>query len=234
MSSFEGLAIQMDVISGFLQMLLSFLKQPETLIASVGLVGLAIIIFAETGLLIGFFLPGDSLLFSAGLFAAAGHIGVWPMVWTLTVAAILGDATGYWIGRKIGPRLYDRPNSMLFKRSHLEQTRQFYEKHGGKTIILARFIPIVRTFAPTVAGVAGMQYRSFVAYNVVGAFVWIWSLIFAGYFLAQSVPGIDQYIHYIVIGIVIVSVLPIIIKWYRNVRAAKVQEGATPSAESGV
>lgn len=208
-------------ISELLQTLLTFLKQPETLIASAGTIGLAMIIFAETGLLIGFFLPGDSLLFSAGLFAAAGHIAVWPLVWILTAAAIIGDATGFWIGRKIGPKLYDRPNSMLFKKSHLDQTREFYEKHGGKTIILARFIPIVRTFAPTVAGVAGMPYRSFVFYNVVGAFIWIWSLLFAGYLLGQTVPGIKDYIHIIVVGIVIASVMPIAIKWYRSRSAAQ-------------
>ncbi|NBW80154.1 DedA family protein [bacterium] len=224
----------MDLLNGILQTLLSFLKQPETLIASVGLVGLALIVFAETGLLFGFFLPGDSLLFSAGLFAAAGHIQVWPMVWTLTIAAIAGDATGYWIGRKLGPKLYDRPNSILFKKSHLDQTRQFYEKHGGKTIILARFIPIVRTFAPTVAGVAGMSYRSFAAFNIIGGFVWIWSLVFAGYLLAHTVPGIDKYIHVIVVGIVIVSVLPIVFKWYKNVRGAKVADGEGQSAGSGL
>jgi membrane-associated protein len=210
----------MENMPELFQTLLTFLKQPETLIASVGLLGLTLIIFAETGLLIGFFLPGDSLLFSAGLFSAAGHIEVWPMVWTLTVAAIVGDATGYWIGRKLGAKLYDRPNSMLFKRSHLKQTQDFYEKHGGKTIILARFIPIVRTFAPTVAGVAGMPYRSFAVYNVIGGFIWIWSLIFAGYLLGRSVPGIKDYIHVIVVGIVILSVLPIVFKWYQARRSS--------------
>ena len=208
----------MENLSELIQLLISFLKQPETLIASVGLVGLTFIIFAETGLLIGFFLPGDSLLFSAGLFAAAGHIAIWPMVWTLTAAAIVGDATGYWIGRKLGAKLYDRPDSFLFKRSHLEQTRSFYEKHGGKTIILARYVPIVRTFAPTVAGVAGMPYRSFAIYNVVGGFLWIWSLLFAGYLLGRTVPGIKDYIHVIVVGIVILSVMPIVMKWLQSRR----------------
>ncbi|NBX18966.1 MAG: DedA family protein [Proteobacteria bacterium] len=210
----------METVTELVQTLLLYLKQPEALIASVGLLGLTVIIFAETGLLIGFFLPGDSLLFSAGLFSAAGHLEIWPMVWTLTIAAIAGDATGYWIGRKLGAKLYDRPDSMLFKRSHLQQTQDFYEKHGGKTIILARFIPIVRTFAPTVAGVAGMTYRSFAVYNVVGAFVWIWSLLFAGFLLGRSVPGIKDYIHYIVVGIVILSVIPIVLKWYQVRRNA--------------
>jgi membrane-associated protein len=205
----------METLNAIIQTLLLWLQNPETLIASVGLVGMTIIIFAETGLLIGFFLPGDSLLFSAGLFAAGGHLDIWSLAWILTVAAILGDATGYWIGRKLGSTLYERPDSMLFKRKHLDQTREFYEKHGGKTIILARYIPIVRTFAPTVAGVAGMSYRSFAIFNVVGAFLWIWSLLFAGYLLGRTVPGIKDYIHVIVVGIVVLSVLPIVFKWLK-------------------
>ena len=216
----------METLNAIIQTLLLWLQNPETLIASVGLVGLTIIIFAETGLLIGFFLPGDSLLFSAGLFAAGGHLDIWSLAWILTVAAILGDATGYWIGRKLGSTLYDRPDSMLFKRKHLDQTREFYEKHGGKTIILARYIPIVRTFAPTVAGVAGMSYRSFAFFNVVGAFLWIWSLLFAGYLLGRTVPGIKDYIHVIVVGIVVLSVLPIVFKWLK-VRGAS----ASPAVE---
>lgn len=216
----------METLNAIIQTLLLWLQNPETLIASVGLVGLTIIIFAETGLLIGFFLPGDSLLFSAGLFAAGGHLDIWSLAWILTVAAILGDATGYWIGRKLGSTLYDRPDSMLFKRKHLDQTREFYEKHGGKTIILARYIPIVRTFAPTVAGVAGMSYRNFAVFNVVGAFLWIWSLLFAGYLLGRTVPGIKDYIHVIVVGIVVLSVLPIVFKWLK-VRGAS----ASPAAE---
>ena len=216
----------METLNAIIQTLLLWLQNPETLIASVGLVGMTIIIFAETGLLIGFFLPGDSLLFSAGLFAAGGHLDIWSLAWILTVAAILGDATGYWIGRKLGSTLYDRPDSMLFKRKHLDQTREFYEKHGGKTIILARYIPIVRTFAPTVAGVAGMSYRSFAIFNVVGAFLWIWSLLFAGYLLGRTVPGIKDYIHVIVVGIVVLSVLPIVFKWLK-VRGAS----ASPAVE---
>ena len=216
----------METLNAIIQTLLLWLQNPETLIASVGLVGMTIIIFAETGLLIGFFLPGDSLLFSAGLFAAGGHLDIWSLAWILTIAAILGDATGYWIGRKLGSTLYDRPDSMLFKRKHLDQTREFYEKHGGKTIILARYIPIVRTFAPTVAGVAGMSYRSFAIFNVVGAFLWIWSLLFAGYLLGRTVPGINDYIHVIVVGIVVLSVLPIVFKWLK-VRGAS----ASPAVE---
>jgi membrane-associated protein len=206
----------MEFINSLFQTLILWLQNPETLVASAGLLGLTLIIFAETGLLIGFFLPGDSLLFSAGLFAAGGHLDVWTMAWLLTAAALLGDATGYWIGRKLGSNLYNRPDSLLFKRKHLEQTKEFYEKHGGKTIILARFIPIVRTFAPTVAGVAQMSYRTFSVYNVVGGFIWIWSLLFAGYVLGRTVPAIKDYIHVVVVGIVFLSILPLVLKWLRS------------------
>lgn len=206
----------MQFIFSFLEMAMQWLKNPQTLVAEAGLVGLAVIIFSETGLLVGFFLPGDSLLISAGLFSAGGHIPIWPMVWILTAAAIIGDATGYYIGKKLGTNLYSRKDSIFFKRKHIEHTREFYNKHGGKTIILARFIPIVRTFAPTVAGVAGMKYRSFVIYNVLGAFIWIWSLLFAGYFLGRTFPRINDHIHAVVILVVILSVLPIVVKWYKT------------------
>jgi membrane-associated protein len=206
----------MQLIIDAMATAIEWLKNPQILVAQAGLVGLALIIFAETGLLVGFFLPGDSLLISAGLFSASGYLPIWPMVWTLTAAAIIGDATGYFIGKKLGAQLYKKEDSIFFKRKHIEYTRDFYEKHGGKTIILARFIPIVRTFAPTVAGVAGMSYRSFVIYNVVGAFIWIWSLLFAGYFLGSTFPKINDHIHIVVVVVVILSVLPIVIKWIKS------------------
>ena len=206
----------MQAMINFVEMVLHWLKNPQVLVAEAGLVGLALIIFSETGLLVGFFLPGDSLLISAGLFSAGGHLPIWPMVWILTAAAIIGDATGYFIGKKLGTSLYSREDSIFFKRKHIEHTREFYEKHGGKTIILARFIPIVRTFAPTVAGVAGMKYRSFVIYNVLGAFIWIWSLLFAGYFLGRTFPKINDHIHTVVVVVVILSVLPIVIKLFKS------------------
>ncbi|NBO37912.1 DedA family protein [bacterium] len=218
-------------LNSVLQTLVTYLQQPETLIASAGLIGLTLIIFAETGLLLGFFLPGDSLLFSAGLYAAGGHLDIWPLAWALTASAILGDATGYWIGRRLGPALYNRRDSLLFKRKHLEQTREFYEKHGGKTIVLARFIPVVRTFAPTVAGIAGMPYKEFATFNIAGGFLWIWSLLFAGYLLGQTVPGIKDYIHVIVVAIVILSVLPIALKWLKAMRGqARVEAKEETSA----
>src|SRR5919108_2896713 len=150
-----------------------------------GLIGLIVIVFAETGLLIGFFLPGDSLLITAGLFAARGDFNIVWLNLTLIAAAILGDATGYWIGRRTGKALYSRPDSLFFRRDHLRITHEFYEKHGGKTIVIARFMPIVRTFAPVVAGVAEMGYHNFAIYNVVGGVGWVTSMTLGGYFLGR-------------------------------------------------
>lgn len=182
------------------------------------------IIFAETGLLIGFFLPGDSLLFVAGALAAAPNskIAIVPMMILLILAAISGDATGYLLGRRFGPGLFTRPNSRLFKREHLERTQEFYAKHGPKTIVLARFVPIVRTFAPTVAGAAGMEYRQFVTYNVAGGIGWILSMCLAGYFLG-SIPWVEKNFEKAVIGIIVLSLLPVV--WHawseRKAGAAK-------------
>ncbi|OQY67971.1 MAG: hypothetical protein B6D46_04665 [Polyangiaceae bacterium UTPRO1] len=166
------------------------------------------IVFAETGLLIGFFLPGDSLLVTAGVFAAAGHLDIWTLLTAVSAAAVIGDQVGYYIGARTGPRIFAREDSLLFKRAHLMRAHAFYERHGGKTIILARFVPIVRTFAPVVAGVAEMEYRKFVTYNVVGGILWVWSMALLGYSLGRVIPDIDRQIH-IVIGVVIVlSLLP--------------------------
>jgi len=192
---------------------------PE-LIRAVGFFGLIAIVFAETGLLIGFFLPGDSLLITAGLFAARGDFNVWMLVTVLTVAAIVGDATGYAIGKRTGRALYSRPNSLLFRREHLQITHDYYEKHGGKTIIIARFLPIVRTFAPMVAGVAEMGYTRFAVYNVVGAFLWVWSMTFAGYALGNMVPNIEQRIHYVVAIVIALSLIPPAWAWFRRKRSA--------------
>ena len=156
------------------------------------------IVFAETGLLIGFFLPGDSLLITAGLFAARGDFDIRLLVPSLTLAAIAGNATGYAIGKRTGKALYSRPDSLLFRREHLRMTHEYYEKHGGKTIIIAQFIPILRTFAPVVAGVGEMGYTRFATYNVVGAILWVGSMTLAGYALGSLVPNIEQRIHYVV------------------------------------
>jgi membrane-associated protein len=193
-----------------------------------GLIGLILIVFAETGLLIGFFLPGDSLLITAGLFAARGDFNIVTLNITLIAAAIIGDATGYWIGRRTGKALYNRPDSLLFRREHLRITHEFYERHGGKTIVIARFMPIVRTFAPMVAGVADMGYRNFVIYNVVGGVLWVSSMTLGGYFLGQLVPDIEENIHYVIAGVIFVSLLPPGIAWLRAQMGRKAMPPAPP------
>src|SRR5689334_11470330 len=168
-----------------------------------GLFGLTAIIFAETGLLFGFFLPGDSLLVTAGLFAAQPRFGlnIWLLGCLLTAASVIGNAVGYWIGHVSGPRLFRREESLLFKPRYLRQAHDFYEKHGGKTIILARFMPIVRTFVPVVAGAAGMPAGRYTMYNVVGGVLWIWSMLLIGFFLGRYIPGIDEHIETLIIVI---------------------------------
>ncbi len=188
---------------------------PE-LIRLVGLYGLIFIIFAETGLMVGFFLPGDSLLVTAGLFAARGDLDITTLLVTLTIAAIAGDATGYYIGRKAGHALYNRPNSFFFRKEHLLQTRRFYERHGGKTIILARFMPVARTFAPVVAGAADMTYRKFATYNIAGGVLWIASMTLLGYSLGLAIPDLEKRIHLVVAVVIFLSLLPAIIGWLKS------------------
>jgi membrane-associated protein len=195
-----------------------------------GLVGLILIVFAETGLLIGFFLPGDSLLITAGLFAARGDFNIVTLNLTLIAAAIVGDATGYWIGRRTGRALYSRPDSLLFRREHLRITHEFYERHGGKTIVIARFMPIVRTFAPMVAGVAEMGYRRFAMYNVAGGILWVTSMTLGGYFLGQLVPDIERNIHYVIAVVIFLSLLPPGIAWFRAQTGRRAMPPAPPSS----
>jgi len=194
----------MDVIHEFFS---NVYNVPE-LIRLVGFYGLILIVFAETGLLVGFFLPGDSLLITAGLFAARGDFDYAMLLLALIPAAIIGNATGYYIGHRTGMTLYSRPDSLLFRREHLQMTREYYEKHGGKTIILAQFIPILRTFAPVVAGVGEMGYRQFATYNVVGAILWVGSMVTAGYMLGNAIPNIESRIHYVVAVVIFISLLP--------------------------
>ena len=177
------------------------------------------IVFAETGLLAGFFFPGDSLLFTVGVVAGAGHLNVAAIIALLSVAAILGDAVGYSIGRHAGPLVFDRPSSKWFKREHLVKTQEFYQKHGGKTIIYARFVPIIRTFAPFVAGVGQMSYARFATFNIVGGIAWVVIATLAGYFLGE-IPFVKRHFEKVVIGIVLVSVLPIVIEYLRARRRA--------------
>src|SRR2546425_8964180 len=178
-----------------------------------GLIGLIVIVFSETGLLMGFLLTGGSLLIPAGRFAAKGDFNIVTLNATLIVAAILGDATGYWIGRRMGQALYNRPDSVLFRKEHLRFTHEFYERHGGKTIILARFMPIVRTFAPVVAGAAEMGYRRFATYNIIGGLGWVLSMTLSGYYLGRAGPNIESNIHYLVAAGIALSLLPPAIAW---------------------
>ena len=205
-----------------------------SLIKWAGYVGLTLIIFAETGLLVGFFLPGDSLLVTAGLLISQGFpLDLMKLGTILMIAAVVGDTVNYWFGRVTGPRIFNRDDSLLFKKKHVYRAQAFYDKHGGKTIILARFMPIIRTFAPLVAGVAGMEYKRFMAYNVFGGVLWIWSMLLTGYYLGRLVPGIDKYIELVIIAVIFLSILPGIISWWRNrgrVEAIKETDKVAPVA----
>ena len=196
----------------------------EALITWAGYVGTAIIIFAETGLLIGIFLPGDSLLVTAGWLAADGHLDIVLLGVILNVAASIGNQTGYWIGRTTGPRIFTRDDSRFFKKKYVTRAHDFYAKHGGKAIILARFVPIVRTLAPVVAGVGNMNYRKFLLYDIVGGILWVWSMVLAGYYLGQ-IPGMKDRFEYVVILIIFLSVLPMFIAWWKEKRSATATAG---------
>src|SRR5947209_2200876 len=183
---------------------------PNHLISSYGTLGIFAIIFAESGLFFGFFLPGDSLLLTAGLFAAGGKLNIWYLLPLVFVAAVLGDNVGYWFGRKTGPPLFSRPASLLFKPKNLLAARAFYDKHGGKTMILARFMPFIRTFAPIVAGAVEMPYRSFLMYNATGGLLWGVGVTLAGFALGKAFPPeiLDKYFLLIVVVVIFLSVLP--------------------------
>jgi membrane-associated protein len=194
-----------------------------------GLFGLAAIIFSETGLLVGVFLPGDSLLVTAGLFAAKGYLNIYALTPALTLAAICGNSLGYFIGRATGPRVFKRENSLFFNKNHAIRAHEFYEQYGKKTIVLAQFMPVIRTFSPVIAGVAGMRFSTFIAYNILGAFLWIWSMLGIGFFLGNYIPGIDQHIEIVVVIVIFISLLPGIIggiraRRKRRYRAATVTE----------
>ena len=205
----------------FLSEFFGRLRDLPALVQWAGYVGLTLIIFAETGLLAGFFLPGDSLLVTAGLLAAnpAFGLNVWLLGAILTVAAIVGDSVGYAVGKATGPRIFTREDSLFFHRKHLLTAQAFYERHGGKTVVIARFMPIARTFAPVVAGVGQMRYAAFLAYNVVGGVLWIWSMLLTGYVLARTVPGVAQHVEKIILLVIFLSILPGLIAWWRERRA---------------
>jgi membrane-associated protein len=184
-----------------------------SIIKTVGLIGVVAIVFAESGLLIGFFLPGDSLLFTAGFLASQKIDGkeifnIWLLVPLCFLAAVLGDNVGYWFGKKVGPRLFNKEDSLFFSKQNLYRAQAFYEKNGGKTILLARFLPVVRTFAPIVAGVGKMKYSAFIFYNVIGGFLWAVGVTLAGYFLGSAIPDIDKFLLPIIILIILLSIAP--------------------------
>ena len=212
--------------------LLHRLRDLPALIQWAGYFGLTAIIFIETGLFFGFFLPGDSLLVTAGLLASQGFsLDVYLLGALLNVAAIAGDNTNYWIGRYMGPRVFTRDESLFFRRRHVERAHDFYVRHGAKTIVLARFMPIIRTFAPLVAGVARMPYKTFVTYSVLGGTLWIWSMLFVGYFLGRLVPGIDKHIEKVIIVVIFLSILPGIIGWLKERKAGSgIREAGSDAA----
>ena len=198
-----------------------FITDVRGLVQAGGYVALAIIVFTETGLMIGFFLPGDSLLVTAGLFAAKGDLNIVWLNLLLMACAVAGDATGYYIGKKLGPALFRKEDSLLFKKKHLIATHEFYERHGGKTIIIARFVPIIRTFAPVVAGMADMSYRRFALFNIIGGVGWVFSMTMLGYGLVYFFPATEKHIEKVIIIVIFLSILPGIIEWLRQRAKAK-------------
>lgn len=191
-----------------LRHLLEQLYDVRGLIEWGGTVLVCLIVFVETGMFVGFFLPGDSLLVTAGVFAGAGHLKLASLLSLVTLCAIAGDQLGYFIGHKAGQGLYSRPDSRFFKRKYLEEAHEFYEHYGGKTVIMARFLPIIRTFCPPVAGAARMSYRRYLTYDILGGFLWVWGMVLVGYTLGRTVPNVDKKIHYIIAGVIVVSFLP--------------------------
>ena len=179
-----------------------------SLIKTIGYFGIFGFIFAESGLFVGFFLPGDSLLFTAGFLASQGFLNIWALVIVTFISAVVGVSVGYAFGKKVGPAIFNKEDSLFFKKEYLERARIFYDRHGGKTLILARFMPFVRTFAPILAGVGKMRYGAFLFYNIIGGFLWAVGLCVLGYFLGEAVPNVDRYLLPIIAAIVLLSVAP--------------------------
>jgi membrane-associated protein len=222
----------MDFIKTAIDFVLHIDRYLDLIIRSVGLwtyAVLFVIIFIETGLVVTPFLPGDSLLFAAGAFAAKGSLNIYTMWITLMIAAVLGDTVNYWIGHFVGPRVF-REEVRWLKREYLERTQAFYEKHGGKTIFLARFVPIVRTFAPFVAGIGKMRYSYFITYNIVGGIVWVSAFLWLGYFFG-GLPFIERNFSLVVIAIILISVVPAVIEAIKARRESKGQTNSSVEAE---
>ncbi|MFM2420394.1 MAG: hypothetical protein RL385_5117 [Pseudomonadota bacterium] len=208
--------------------LIGLLRDPGPIITWGGYPVLALIIFLETGAMVAF-LPGDSLLFVAGLYAAKGDLNIAVLNGLLATMAILGDATSYTIGAKVGPRIFSRPRSRLFKPEHIRAAHAFYERHGGKAIVIARFVPLVRTFVPVIAGVAGMSYRRFAVFNITGGVSWVASMTLGGYFLGSIFPELGRHVEKVIIVIVALSVLPMVIEYAKaRSRSAALPPGGQP------
>ena len=192
---------------------------PLAIIKTGSYIGLTFLVFAESGLLVGIFLPGDSLLFAAGLLAASGFFNVGALIMLVVVAAIVGDSVGYWFGSEVGEMLFKRQDSRFFKQEYLKRTERFYEKYGGRAIVLARFVPIVRTLAPILAGISSMPYRTFLSYNIIGGLVWGVGMISLGYFLGSVIPNSEKYVLPLSLVIILISFLPILLNLVRNKHA---------------
>ena len=192
------------------------LLDPQTLIKTLGTIGVIAIVFAETGFFFGFFLPGDSLLFMAGFLATQGYTSMVGLLIGAFIAAVIGDSLGYAFGKKVGPSIFTKEDSIFFNKQHIARAQHFYEKHGKKTIVLARFMPIIRTFAPIVAGIGAMNYKTFLTFNIIGGFAWTWILLWLGYSLGALIPNPDRFVLPIVIVIVIVSSAPALREIFRK------------------
>ncbi len=187
-----------------------------SLVQLVGYPGVFAIVFAESGVLIGVFFPGASLLFASGILSATGVFNIWVLVPGLIIAAVLGDSVGYWFGTKVGTALYSRPDSRFFRKEYIEKTKIFFDKYGTRTIVVARFIPIVRTFAPILAGVGAMSYKTFLFYNILGAILWAGGVTLLGYFLGRSIPDAEKFILPLVLVIVGFTLVPLAVHWWQN------------------
>lgn len=208
----------------FLHDLFSRLRDLPELVRWAGTVGMMLIIFCETGLLVGLFLPGDSLLVTAGLLGATRPefgIHVWSLGLLLMASAMVGDSVGYQIGRFTGPKLFTRQDGLIFKRKYLQRAQEFYAKHGGKTVMIARFVPIVRTFAPVLAGVGAMPYARFLCFSVSGSVLWIWSMLLIGYGLGRTVPGVAQHVEKVILVVILLSIMPGVLSWLRERQKAQ-------------
>jgi membrane-associated protein len=194
------------------------LTNPESIINYGGLALLLTVVFAETGLLVGFFLPGDSLLFTAGLLCGTGifRTSIEELLFGLCIAGILGNTVGYWFGKRVGEMLFKKEDSLIFKKKYVSMTDDFYKRHGGKTLILGRFLPIIRTFAPILAGAIKIEFKKFMLYNLIGCVAWVFSLTLIGYYLGREYPQVKEYLEYIVIGLIIVTTIPVAVKYFEK------------------